>query len=83
MQKATSWKEFPYGWKKICYIEQYIESGEMVQVDILVGELDKAYKRVVKGETKLYAAVPGNYKTDLFEIDDILLFGAPYKLPRE
>jgi hypothetical protein len=59
-------KEFSYNSPTTCFLE-VDKAGKVSQ--ILTH--DKAlYNRISREETKLYAVWPGNYRSDLFEVDD-------------
>lgn len=59
---------FPYTARDICWIEMV--DGEMTQVDGLPSRR-ASVKRAIDGETTLYAVWPGQWRSDLFHIDDL------------
>ncbi len=74
MKKASEQDFFPYDSKLVCYIEM-TKDNELKQVQNYVQEKRGVYYRVKNEGSKLYAVWPGNYRSDLFEIDDIELYG--------
>ncbi len=68
MRKASEQEYFPYGSKLVCYIE-LTKDKEIRQVQNYVQEKRDAYYRVKNDGSKLYAVWPGQYRSDLFEID--------------
>ncbi len=78
MRKASEVEYgFPYNSKLVCYIE-YTKDKEIKQVPNYAQEKRDVYYRVKNEGSKLYAVWPGNYSSDLFEIDDIELYGKAY-----
>lgn len=60
---------FPYGYPgRVCYLEQ---SGENVVQCASRDELREAVTRARRGESRLLAVWPGEYRSDLFLIDDL------------
>lgn len=57
---------FPYKSKLMCYIEVY-NDGTVNQVQISSSVIN----RLESGKSKLYCAWPGQWKTDLFKIENI------------
>lgn len=57
--------EFPYKLGAMCYIE-VLANGE-----VRFGKDHEAYKRALAGQSRLYAAWPGQWRSDLFAIDDL------------
>ncbi len=57
--------EFPYQLGTMCYIEVAAD-GTVSQ-----GADRTAYQRAVEGRSRLFAVWPGNYRSDLFAIDDL------------
>lgn len=67
--RKASESPFPYGRaRRVCYIEHHPDDG--IRFCHYVAEIKDAAARAVAGESTLYAAWPGEYKTDLFVIDD-------------
>lgn len=61
---------FPYGYPDtVCYIEVPADGG-LKQVKGRAGIRD-AISRAADGKSRIYAAWPGRYRTDLFFIDDL------------
>lgn len=79
MRKATEADYFPYDSKLVCYIE-LTKDGKMEQVQNYVADKRSAYWRVKNKESKLYAVWPGQWRSDLFEIDNIDAYGKAYKV---
>jgi hypothetical protein len=68
-QRASDVQYFPYGYPGgVCYIEQ---KGEHLTQCRTRPEIREAVARVRAGDSQLFAAWPGQYRTDLFLIDDI------------
>lgn len=77
MRKASEEEYFPYDSKLVCYIELTKEK-EIRQIQNYVQEKRDIYFRVKNEGSKLYAVWLGQYRSDLFEIDDIELYGKAY-----
>lgn len=67
---STATGPFPYGWPgRVCYIE--------IGADPTPGQIRTragmvaAIARARAGESTIYAAWPGNHRTDLFVVDDL------------
>lgn len=68
MRRASE-SPFPYGYPgRVCYIEQ---AGTEVRQIVGRDGIREAVKRAQAGESVLLAAWPGQYRTDLFEVDDL------------
>jgi hypothetical protein len=61
---AAVGKDFPYTQKTVCYIE-------VVNDGSVTFNSNGAYGRAVAGESRLFAVWPGQYRSDLFAIDDL------------
>lgn len=76
MRSAKDTDCFPYSSKRVCYI--LVENnGNVKQLSLNKSEKDKnleAARLVDNGEAKIYAVWPGNWRSDLFIIDDINKF---------
>lgn len=70
MRKATEAEYFPYGAKCVCYILAYPD-GRLEQIPNNKTDKRNALPVILSGEAKLYAVWPGNYTSDLFEINDV------------
>lgn len=82
MRSAKGQENFPYDSKLVCYI--LVESdGTISQVQHNLGELSAAYKAVLGGQASLYAVWPGQWRSDLFIIDDLNAFADAVGIPRE
>ncbi|MGW5094240.1 hypothetical protein ACWEQ1_05145 [Streptomyces nodosus] len=62
---AAADKDFPYTLSTTCYIEAH-NDGRITQ-----GAGMDAYQRAVAGESRLFAVWPGQWRSDLFAIDDL------------
>ena len=61
----------------VCYIEQ---CGEELTQCSTRGELRDAVLRAVAGQSRVLAVWPGRWKSDLFEIDDLVALAAKIEL---
>lgn len=73
MRSAKEQEFFPYTSKTVCYILVTVD-GNVVQVQHSAGELQAAYDAVCNKKASLYAVWPGNWRSDLFIIDDMEAF---------
>lgn len=73
MRSAKEQEFFPYEAKTVCYILVTTEH-EILQVHHNQKELQEAYNAVQDKNASLYAVWPGNWRSDLFVIDDIEMF---------
>ena len=62
---AASGSDFPYRSSTVCYIEVG-KDGAVTQ-----GVSAEAWKRAKDGESRLFAVWPGQWRSDLFVIDDL------------
>ena len=62
---AASGMDFPYRMPTTCYIEVH-QDGKVTQ-----GAGPHAYERARSGESRLFAVWPGQWRSDLFVIDDL------------
>ena len=83
MRSAKDAENFPYGMSTLCYFE-VDNVGNVLQVphknksnrqNVL-----EAYNRAVDKTTTLYAVWPGNWRSDLFIIDDLSAFAKEFDL---
>ena len=74
VDKRNKYEKFPYAEKDVCFIEQ-TSNGKIRQIEHYVDEKRSVYYRVKYEGSKLFAAWPGQWTTDLFEIDDIEAYG--------
>ena len=72
MRSAKEQEYFPYDSKTTCYI-LIGKNGEVNQVSHTIKELQEAYNAVKNDSATLYAVWPGQWRSDLFIIDDINL----------
>ncbi|ATW28203.1 hypothetical protein [Candidatus Formimonas warabiya] len=70
MRSAKDTESFPYSSPIVCYI-QVDKCGEVTQISNEYSEILAAYKNAVNEQAKIYAVWPGNYRSDLFEIDNL------------
>lgn len=82
MRSAKEQNYFPYDSKTTCYI-LVRNNGEVDHITHSLSNLKNAYDNVLKGEAKLYAVWPGNYRSDLFIIDDLNAFADAVGIPRK
>jgi len=69
LASQTEGQPFPYGFPgKVCYIEQ---AGETFNQIGPRDEMRAAVRRALAGSCRIFAVWPGNYRSDLFLIDDI------------
>lgn len=76
-------RSFPYDMDTMCYMEVLSDATVTNTQHKMVRDregLQEVYERVKTGASKLYAAWPGNYSTDLFEIDDLEAFAKAFGL---
>jgi hypothetical protein len=67
--RLASAAPFPYGYPgRVCYLEQ---TGENVVQCSTRDELRQAVLRARRGESRLLAVWPGEYRSDLFLVDDL------------
>lgn len=81
MRSAKEVDNFPYSSSIVCYFE-VDKNGNVSQV-YHKNKSDRpnvleAYQRVMNKTTTLYAVWPGNYRSDLFIIDDINAFAKAF-----
>lgn len=73
MRSAKEEPYFPYAAKPICYL-LVMPDGNVRQIQHTKGELAEAYAAASEGKAVLYAVWPGEWRSDLFVIDDLELF---------
>ena len=82
MRKVSENKEFPFLSKSLCYYELLNNNLEDLSRDENL--LKNAYIRAKNGESKIYITWHGNYRTDMFELDNLYTFGQyPYSIYRK
>ncbi|MEL7609466.1 MAG: hypothetical protein AAGU74_08155 [Bacillota bacterium] len=81
MRSAKGSDHFPYSSKLVCYIE-VDKHGNVSQIDHSASAMFAAYHNAVDGRSKIYAVWPGNYRSDLFEIDDLNALADAFGVPR-
>lgn len=69
---------FPYSSKHVCYMELFPD-GELNQLSDKQEKL-RAYVRASIGESKIVAVWPGQWRSDLFIVDDLDSFCEHQKL---
>ena len=86
MRKASEVEYFPYTNSTNCYIEvgfnNSVSSLSHKNKSDRPG-IEAAYNRVLLGSSRLYCAWPGNYRTDLFIIDDLNSFAKAFGIACE
>jgi hypothetical protein len=79
-RKASDVNHFPYGYPgMICYIE--LVDGALRQASTR-GEIRAAVLRAMAGASVLYATWPGQYRTDLFVLDELPKLAEAVALPQ-
>lgn len=81
MRSAKESNCFPYSSQTVCYIK-IDQHGDVTQVDHSFASVSEAYADAVKKRVRLYAVWPGQYRSDLFEIDDLNAFADAFGVPR-
>lgn len=81
MRSAKETENFPYSSKIICYIE-VDNGGKVTQVSNNFAGISAAYHNAVNKKSRIYAVCPGNYRSDLFEIDDLDALADAFGVPR-
>ncbi len=81
MRSAKEAGNFPYGMSTVCYFE--VDKNGNVSRVYHKNKSDRpkvleAYQRVMNKTTTLYAVWPGNWKSDLFIIDDLDAFAKEF-----
>lgn len=67
--RLASESPFPYGYPgRVCYIEQDGEAVSQIQGR---DAIRCAVQRARAGQSRILAAWPGEYRTDLFLVDDL------------
>ena len=71
--RKASKAPFPYGYPGlVCYIEQYkTDGGDEITQCSTRAEIRGAVRRSLAGQSRILAVWPGQWSSDLFEIDDI------------
>lgn len=81
MRSAKETSNFPYGSKQVCYI--LVENdGAVKQLSLNKSEKQAAFaaaELVKENRAKIYAVWPGNWRSDLFIIDDINKFTSQWQ----
>ena len=71
--RSAKTNPFPYRGSLVCYLS-LDAAGSLTQVGHDFSSAAEAYRRAAAGEIRLYAVWPGEYSSDLFEIDDLNAF---------
>ena len=79
MRSAKEVEHFPYTMKTICYIE-VDNSGGVSQIGHNKTDMLTAYEKAMQGDTALYAVWPGQWRSDLFIIDDLNALAKAFEL---
>lgn len=82
MRSAKEQEYFPYNLKTTCYILVY-KNADVVHIQHNKTELTRAYEEAISGRATLYAVWPGNWRSDLFIIDDLNAFADAVGVPRK
>ena len=76
MRKVSENKGFPFLSQELCYYElENIDLKDLTRNESLLRE---AYNRAKNEESKLYITWHGNYRTDMFELDDLDSFAQAF-----
>ncbi len=78
MRSAKETGCFPYRSKLVCYME-LTEDGNIKQLSLKT-EMVTAYYNALAGKSKILAVWPGNWRSDLFIIDDLDAFREGQKI---
>lgn len=78
MRSAKETGCFPYGSKRVCFIEVFPD-GNVRQVSS-DKEKKEAFEHALCEKSKLLAVWPGQWRSDLFVIDDLMAFVEENKL---
>lgn len=83
MRKTSEVEFFPYT-ERYCCLFEVKKNGEVEQI-VHHRKMDhdnvfNAYKRVLNNEGNLYYVWPGQYTSDLFEVDDLNAFSNAFSL---
>lgn len=77
-RKTSENANFPWGNKQVCYFAA--GQGEPVQLHY-VKDRKLGLLRAAKGEITIYAVWPGQYRSDLFVVDDLEPLARAWKAP--
>lgn len=72
MRSSTDSKCFPYGSPRVCFME-LSPNGDLKQLSTQQEKVG-AYIRASTGKSKIVAVWPGQWRSDLFIIDDLDAF---------
>lgn len=81
MRRAIEVENFPYDAKTTCIIS-VDGKGNVKQVNQNQSEITAAYNSALSGGCKLYAVWPGQYRSDLFAVDDLNAFADAFGIRR-
>ena len=73
MRSAKEVEFFPYSSRHVCYFIVY-PNGQVEQIQNNKTTAKAVYEHVVANDCTLYAVWPGQWRSDLFIIDDIELY---------
>lgn len=76
MRKVSNENNIPYLNEGLRYYEAH--GSELCELNQDINMLREAYVRAKSGESKLYFTWHGQYRTDMFEVDDLLQLGLAY-----
>ena len=81
MRKTSQVEDFPFTARHCCLFE-IKNNGEIEQIKhyrkMDYDNVLNAYKRVINNKSKLYYVWPGQYTSDLFEVDDLTAFSSSF-----
>ena len=81
VRSAKDSENFPYSAKTVCYIE-VDKNGQVTQLPHDSASMTAAYDNAIHHKSTIYAVWPGNYRSDLFIIDDLHALAAAFGVPR-
>ncbi|MDR3217238.1 MAG: hypothetical protein LBT55_07550 [Clostridiaceae bacterium] len=81
LRLSSEVENFPYGARTLCYIEIGMD-GKVEQVGSDFASVSAAYNNVINKQSRLYAVWPGQYRSDLFLIDNLNAFADSFGVPR-
>lgn len=76
MRKVSENREFPFLSESLCYYE--LANNHLIDLARNENLLRDAYNRAKNAESKLYVTWHGNYRTDMFELDDLDSFSQAF-----
>lgn len=81
MRSANEIDDFPYGSRRVCYIG-VDTNGHVYQIRNSHTEIEMAYNNAVGNKTKIFAVWPGEYRSDLFMVEDLAALADAFGVDR-